>query len=140
MDIKEAQKIASRENLDLVEVSPKADPPVCRVMDFGKFKYDQEKKEKKSKKRQRVSQLKEIRLRPNIENHDYQFKLRHLKKFIKEKNKVRVRVIFRGRENIYKQIGEQILQRVMEDLSDIASPQGVAKPEGKSIIVTLVPK
>jgi len=140
MDTKAALQMAAEHGLDLVEISPNADPPVCRIMDYGKFKYEQEKKAKEAKKKQHVSHLKEIRMRPKIDEHDYQFKLRHLKEFLAEGDRVKVTVIFRGRENIHKEFGRKLLERVVEDSSEVASLQGPLRSEGGSLVAILSPK
>ncbi len=116
----EGIKMAEQEGLDLVEISPDAKPPVCKVMDYGKFRYEIRKKEKDSKKKQHVIIVKEIRLRPRTEDHDLEFKIKHARKFLEQKNKVKFTVMFRGREMAYKEFGEELLDRVVENLEDIA--------------------
>ena len=112
--------MADDEGLDLVEISPDAKPPVCKVLDYGKYRYEISKREKDSKKKQHVIILKEIRLRPRTEDHDLEFKIKHARKFLEQKNKVKFTVMFRGREMAYKEFGEKLLDRVVEKLDDIA--------------------
>ncbi len=140
MAVREAMKIAQDYGLDLVEVSPTAKPPVCRIMDYGKYKYEQNKKLRKAKKRQHVVHLKEIQMRPKIDEHDYQFKLKHIKNFIEHKDRVKVSVEFRGRENAHRELGGNILNRVISDLKDLASIEGSIRSEARSINVVFVPK
>ena len=116
--------------LDLVEVSPNATPPVCRLMDFGKFKYELSKKEKETKKKQHVIVTKEIRLRPKIEEHDFDFKVRHARRFLEEGNRVKATVMFRGREMAHKEFGFKVMEKFQEALDDIAKVDREAKMEG----------
>lgn len=132
--------MADKEGLDLVEISPDAEPPVCKVLDYGKFRYEISKKEKDSKKKQHVIVLKEIRLRPRTEDHDLEFKIKHARKFIEQKNKVKFTVMFRGREMAYKEFGERLLDRVVEKLEDIAKVEMDKKFEGRSLTMTFVNK
>lgn len=133
----EALKKAEEFGLDLVEVAPNANPPVCRIMDFGKYKYEKSKKEKEGRKRQHVITVKEIRMRPKTEDHDLETKLRQARKFLEQKNKVKFTVIFRGRELIYQDMGRQILEKVVAHLSDIAQPEGHIKMEGRRMILVM---
>ncbi|NOX37202.1 MAG: translation initiation factor IF-3 [Calditrichaeota bacterium] len=133
----EALKKAEEFGLDLVEVAPNANPPVCRIMDFGKYKYEKSKKEKEGRKRQHVITVKEIRMRPKTEDHDLETKLRQARKFLEQKNKVKFTVIFRGRELIYQDMGRQILEKVVDHLSDIAQPEGNIKMEGRRMILVM---
>jgi len=130
--------LADDEGLDLVEISPDAKPPVCKVLDFGKYRYEISKKEKDSKKKQHVIILKEIRLRPRTEDHDLEFKIKHARKFLEQKNKVKFTVMFRGREMAYKEFGEKLLDRVVEKLDDIAKIETDKKFEGRSLTMTFV--
>lgn len=127
-------------NLDLVEVSPASRPPVCRILDYGKFKYEQSKKEKQAKKRQHSIQMKEMRYRPKIDEHDYQFKLRHVREFLMAGSKVRTFVMFRGRELAYTEYGKDLLDRLALDLQDIALIDSPAKREGRHMSMILGPK
>jgi translation initiation factor IF-3 len=138
VDTTKALAMAVEANLDLVEVAPNARPPVCRIMNYGKYRYEQSKKAKKSKKSS--SQLKEIRLGPRISDHDYQFKMRHAEKFLQDRNKVRVSVEFRGRQNMYRQQGRELLQRVEEDLKEVGTPESPARDEGRNVVLIMAPK
>lgn len=131
IDTKKALDIARSKGLDLVEVAPKVKPPVCKIMDFGKYQYEQSKKAKVAKKKQHVIHLKEMRFRPKTEEHDYQFKLKHIIDFLKRGNKVKVYVDFRGREMVHKELGMRILDRVKVDIADIAEPEGSTVMEGR---------
>jgi translation initiation factor IF-3 len=119
--------------MDLVEVAANVRPPVCRIMDYGKFLYEQSKKEKAAKKKQHTVQLKEIRFRPKTEEHDYQFKLKHIREFLTEGFKVKTSVIFRGRELVHKELGHKIIERLTADLAEIAEAEGASKLEGRSL-------
>jgi len=140
VNISEALKRAAQAGFDLVEVSPNATPPVCKIMDFGKYKYELGKKEKQTKKKQHVIQVKEIRLRPKIESHDYEFKIRHARKFIEAGNRVKATVLFRGREMAHQEFGERILERLVKDLEDVAKVDRQMKKEGKNLIMYLTKK
>ena len=121
-------------------MAPNANPPVCRIMDFGKYKYEQSKKEKESKKKQHTVVVKEIRLRPKTDVHDLETKIRHARKFLEQKNKVKISVFFRGREMVYQDFGRELLNRVTEMLSDIAEPEGEVKMEGRRMVMVLSAK
>jgi translation initiation factor IF-3 len=136
---REALRKAEEYGLDLVEVAPNANPPVCRIMDYGKYKYEQSKKEKEGKKRQHTIVVKEIRLRPKTDDHDLETKLRFARKFLEQRNKVKVTIIFRGREMVYQEFGRQLMERVKEALSDLAKPEGVIKMEGRRMVMVLTP-
>jgi translation initiation factor IF-3 len=136
----EGIKLAEEEGLDLVEISPDAKPPVCKVMDYGKYMYEIRKKEKDSKKKQHVIVVKEIRLRPRTEDHDLEFKIKHARKFLEQKNKVKFTVMFRGREMAYKEFGEELLDRVAENLEDIAKIEAEKKLEGRRLTMTMILK
>lgn len=136
----EALRLAEEAGLDLVEVAPEASPPVCRIMDFGKYKYEKSKKEKESKKKQHVITVKEIRMRPKTDDHDLETKLKQARKFLENKNKVKFTVIFRGREMAYQEMGYNILEKVMENLSDIAKAESMPKMEGRRMIMVLTNK
>jgi len=131
--------MAKASGLDLVEIAPTAQPPVCKIMDFGKYAYEQRKKEKISKKKQHVIIVKEIRLRPKTDVHDLEFKLKHARSFLESKNKVKFTVQFRGRELAYKHFGADLLDRIEEALGDIAKVEGHRKSEGRfmSMVMTL---
>ncbi len=137
--VKDAIRLATERQLDLVEIAPQADPPVCKIIDFGKFKYEQQKREKIQRKNQVVSVLKEIRLHPNTDVHDFQFKAKHAANFIEEGNKVKVSVLFKGRELAYTEQGEELINRFIETLSDIAKVEVAPKMEGRSMSAILIP-
>jgi translation initiation factor IF-3 len=140
MSTREAVERAREKGFDLVEVSPGAVPPVCRVMDYGKFKYEQSKKAKKAKRKQHVVHLKEIKMRPGIEAHDYGFKINNARKFFETHNKVKFSLIFRGREVTHLDIGMNLLGRVAHDLADVSTIEAPPKKEGMSILMVLCPK
>jgi translation initiation factor IF-3 len=137
---REALGIATEQGYDLVEVAPEAKPPVCRIMDYGKYRYLQSKKAKASKKKQHTIQIKTIRFRPKTEEHDYVFKTKHIKTFLEQGNKVKVSVDFRGRELAHKELGEKIVERLKSDLAELGSPENQHKMEGRSMIMILIPK
>lgn len=137
---RDALTMAQERGLDLVEVSPTARPPVCRIMDYGKFKYEQSKRERVARKKQHVVHLKEVKLRPKIEPHDYLTKLQHARTFLEEKNKVKFTVTFRGREIAHPEQGHKLLVRVLGDLADLASAESHPRSEGRMLTVTLLPK
>lgn len=136
----EALRMARERGLDLVEVAPKSNPPVCRIMDFSKYKYEQEKKERLARKKQKVVRVKEIKLKPNIEENDYQVKLRHLKRFLERGDKAKVTLIFRGREMAHTDIGKNLMNRLMKDLSEIATPEKLPALENKAMVLIMNPK
>jgi len=136
----EAKRIAEDAGLDLVEVAPNARPPVCRIMDYGKYKYEQSKKAKESKKKQHIINLKEMRYRPKIEEHDFQFKTRHVRQFLEEGNKVRCFVLFRGRERAHTEFGQRLLLKVAGVLEDVAQIETHPMMEGRSMNMILAPK
>lgn len=139
LPIGEALERARENGLDLVEVAPNSRPPVCRIMDFGKYKYELAKKDKLSKKKQHSVQLKEMRYRPKIDEHDFQFKTKHVREFLEEGNKVRVFVMFRGREMTHQEFGRKILERVEQELAEIAQVDVPAKMEGYTMSMILSP-
>ncbi len=140
MPIYKAQKLAREKGLDLVEVAPQANPPVCRIMDYAKYKYEQEKKQKESHKKQKIQEVKEIRFRLFIDNHDYQVKLRKIKEFLEEKHRVRIVVFFRGRELSYTDKGKEMLERISQDLADYAVVEREPKLEGRRLSMLVMPK
>ena len=139
MPLQKALDVASNRGLDLVEISPNAEPPVCKILDFGKYKFQLQKKEHDMRKKQNVVHVKEIKLRPTIDNHDYEVKLRSIKKFLNEGNKVKITLRFRGREVTHKEIGMELMQRILDATSDIAKTELDAKLEGRQIIMILAP-
>ena len=140
MPIKEALDRARGLNLDLVEVSPDSRPPVCRIMDYGKFKYELAKKDKMAKKKAHAFQMKEMRFRPKIDEHDYQFKMKHVREFLMTGSKVRTFVLFRGREMTRVDFGQKLLERLAQDLTDIATIDMAAKMEGRSMTMVVSPR
>lgn len=137
---RDALQKAQEVGLDLVEVASQAVPPVCRIMDYSKYKYEQEKKAKEARKHQRVMHLKEIKFKPNIEEHDYQVKLHHLKKFLTRGDKAKVTMIFRGREMSHIDIGKRVLDRVIVDLVEAGELEAPPKKEGRSITLNFMPR
>ncbi len=135
----EALRAATNSELDLVEVSPKAEPPVCRIMDYGKFKYQQSKKAHEAKKKQTVVHLKEVKMRPKTEEHDFQFKLHHIERFLKEGNKTKVTIVFRGRELAHPDLGKNMLGRIIEEAKDWAKVEQLPKFEGRNFVMVLAP-
>lgn len=140
MSPQKALELAEQSDLDLVEIAPNGNPPVCRIMDYGKFKYQQSKKEKISKKKQHVIHVKEIRFRPTIDEHDVQFKVRMARKFLESGNHLRVRILFRGRQIVHPELGRAVLDRVIEQLEDIAKLENPPISEHRSITATFIPK
>ncbi|MEJ2728968.1 MAG: translation initiation factor IF-3 [Deltaproteobacteria bacterium] len=138
--IKEALAAADEAGLDLVEVSPNAKPPVCKIMDYGRYRYEQTKKKQEAKKKQSTFQLKEIKVRPKTGEHDLQVKISHIKKFIGNKDKVKVSVIFRGREITLSELGRAVLQRIIEETEEIAMVEQEPKFEGRILVMVLSPK
>jgi translation initiation factor IF-3 len=136
----EALQKAYSMTLDLVEVAPEARPPVCRIMDYGKFRYEQSKKAREAKKKQTVIELKEIKLRPKTEEHDFLFKARHAEKFLKEGNKAKITMMFRGREMVRMDRGKALLTRFVEALKDVAVVEQAPKVEGRNMTLILAPK
>lgn len=140
MPLREALRIAAEGQMDLVEVAPLAKPPVCRIMDYGKFKYEQQKREKEAKKKQKVVTVKEVKVRPNIEDHDYNVKLKNALRFLQDGDKVKATVMFRGRELSHPELGRQVLVRMAAELKEIANVEREPKLEGKNMIMILAAK
>ncbi|HHY21100.1 MAG TPA: translation initiation factor IF-3 [Bacilli bacterium] len=136
----EALEMAQNANLDLVLVAPNAKPPVCRIMDYGKFRYEQQKKEKEARKNQKVITLKEVRLSPTIDEHDFNTKLRNARKFLEKGDKVKAAIRFRGRQITHSEIGRSVLDRLAKECEDIATVESRAKMEGRSMFLVLAPK
>jgi len=136
----EAMKVAVAAGLDLVEVAPQASPPVCRIMDYSKYKYDQAKKQKEARKKQKVIHIKEIKFHPHISEHDYVFKRQHAEKFLKRGDKVKATMVYRGRELARKETGRKVLQRLAQELVAIAEVEKPPIAEGRSIMMVLMPK
>jgi translation initiation factor IF-3 len=140
LPIHKALAVAGDHGLDLVEVSPTARPPVCKIMDYGRYKYELTKKQQEAKKKQSTFQVKEIKIRPKTGEHDLQTKIGHIKKFIEKKDKVKVTVVFRGREITLSQRGMDLLKRIAEEIDDIATVEQMPKFEGRTVIMILSPK
>ena len=140
LPVEEALDMAREQGYDLVEVAPKASPPVCRIMDYGKYKYEQSKRAKEAKKHQHTIHVKEMKFRPKTEDHDYQFKLKHVRKFLGEGNKAKMTVRFRGREMAHIDRGRKILEKLVEDTQDIAAVELPPKMEGRNMVLVLGPK
>lgn len=140
MKLNDALDLAYEKKLDLVLVAPNSQPPVCKIMNYGKYKFEQTKREKEAKKKQKVLEIKEIRITPNIEQHDFDFKVKNARKFIEDGNKVKITVRFRGRELNYVKLGEDNLNEFANALSDIASPEKKAVLEGKNMFIILAKK
>jgi translation initiation factor IF-3 len=139
MTPREAHALAIQKGKDLIEVVPNANPPVCKIMDFGKFKYELQKKEKLQKKHQHVSQLKELRFHPNTDTHDFEFKAKHAIQFLEDGDKVKATVIFKGREVAYKEFGEDLLNRLTEKLTPYAKVDQPLKMEGRFMVIIFTP-
>jgi translation initiation factor IF-3 len=137
---REALWRAREVGLDLVEISPNADPPVCKILDFGKYKYEQQKKKNEAKKRQKIVEIKEIKIRPNIDDHDYDVKMRQAKSFIGDGDKVKVTLRFRGRELAHVDLGMKVLERVKGELEDIAKVEQMPRMENRQMIMVLAPR
>ncbi|WP_373855394.1 translation initiation factor IF-3 [Desulfocucumis palustris] len=140
MPLREALRVAEEKQLDLVEIAPQAKPPVCRIMDFGKHKYEQSKRDKEAKKKQRIINIKEVKMRPNIEDHDFNVKSKNAARFLKDGDKVKATIIFRGREIVHPGLGQQLLVKLAEELKDMANVERHPKLEGKNMIMILAPK
>ncbi len=139
LPVDQALSRAQELGMDLVEVSPMAKPPVCKIMDYGKFKYTEKKKQNEAKKKQVVVQLKEVKLRPRTEEHDYNVKIGKIREFLGEANKARVTVMFRGREITHRELGQKVLQRVIEDVKEVAVIESAPRMEGRQMFMILAP-
>ena len=139
LTIEQALRMAQENGMDLVEVSPLAKPPVCKIMDYGKFKYTEKRKQSEAKKKQVVVQLKEVKLRPRTEEHDYNVKIKKIREFLEEANKARVTVMFRGREITHRELGHKVLERVINDLKETAVIEAAARMEGRQMFMILAP-
>ncbi len=138
--VREAIVKAEEAGLDLVEISPNAEPPVCKIMDFGKYKYELQKKANEARKKQKVIEIKEIKIRPTIEEHDYQVKLRAARRFLEEGNKVKMTLRFRGREMSHQNLGMEVLQRMEKDLSDLGKVESPPRMEGRQVQMVMGPQ
>ena len=137
---KDAQKMANQKNLDLVKIAPQANPPVCRIMDYGKHMYEQSRKDKEARKNQKIISIKEVWIKPNIEDHDFTFKAKNAYKFLKDGDKVKVSVRFRGREMNYTSLGENVLRKFADAVAEVGTVERKPKLEGRSMIMILNPK
>jgi translation initiation factor IF-3 len=140
LDTFDAIRKAEDFGLDLVEVQPNADPPVCKILDYGKFKYEAQKRANEARKKQKIIEVKEIKLRPNIDEHDYQVKMRNVQKFLNAGDKVKVTLRFRGREMAHQELGANVLTRVREETDELAKVEAMPKMEGRQMIMVLAPK
>lgn len=140
MSVDEAMSHAEEFGLDLVEVSPNADPPVCKILDYGKFKYEAQKKKNEAKKKQKVIEVKEIKMRPNIDEHDYQTKMRSVNRFLGDGDKVKLTMRFRGREMAHQELGLNVLKRVQEEIAEVAKVEAHPKLEGRQMIMVVAPR
>lgn len=140
LDTQDAIRKAEDFGLDLVEVQPNADPPVCKILDYGKFKYEAQKRANEARKKQKIIEVKEIKLRPNIDEHDYQVKMRNVQKFLTAGDKVKVTLRFRGREMAHQELGANVLTRVREETDEFAKVEAMPKMEGRQMIMVLAPK
>ncbi|MGH6947599.1 MAG: translation initiation factor IF-3 [Kiloniellales bacterium] len=138
--IEEAKANAAELGLDLVEISPNADPPVCKIMDYGKFKYEAQKKKNEAKKKQKIIEIKEIKMRPNIDKHDYDVKMRAIHRFLDEGDKVKVTLRFRGREMVHQEIGVNLLERVRTELDELAKVEQYPRLEGRQMTMVMAPR
>ncbi len=140
LPVREALALAQSRGLDLVEVAATSRPPVCRVMDYGKFKYEQNRRARKAKKKQHQMQLKEVKMRPKIEEHDYDFKIQHARAFLGERDKVKLTITFRGREIAHQDLGYKLIQRAIADLAEQATVESPPRSEGRTLTAVLMPK
>ena len=140
LDTFDAIRKAEDFGLDLVEVQPNADPPVCKILDYGKFKYEAQKRANEARKKQKIIEVKEIKLRPNIDEHDYQVKMRNVQKFLNAGDKVKVTLRFRGREMAHQDLGANVLTRVREETDEFAKVEALPKMEGRQMVMVLAPK
>lgn len=140
LDTHEARRLAENEGLDLVEISPTAKPPVCKIMDYGKYKYELDKKKQEAKKHQTVVQIKEVKVRPSTDKHDLETKIKHIRRFIQDGNKAKITVKFRGRELAHRELGMDILQKLIQEVAEIAKVDAEPKFEGKMLSAILAPK
>lgn len=138
--LQEAIEMAFEVGLDLVEVSPNADPPVCKILDYGKYKYEAQKKANEARKKQKTIDVKEIKMRPGIDDHDYEVKMKAVKRFLDDGDKVKMTIRFRGREMAHQDLGLKVLQRVQEEVSEIAKVEQQPKPEGRLMTMVIAPR
>ncbi len=139
VDLDDAKERAANAGLDLVEVAPDARPPVCRLMDYGKYKYEEARKARAAKKKQHTVQIKEVKFRPGIEDHDYKFKTRHVRRFLEDGDRVKVTMMFRGRQMAHPELGMEVLEQVVEDVADVGRIESQPTREGRTLIMMLAP-
>jgi translation initiation factor IF-3 len=140
ISISKALELAEQAALDLVEVAPSADPPVCKILDYGKYKYEAQKKKSEAKKKQKVIDVKEIKMRPGIDDHDYQVKMRNMRRFLEDGDKVKVTIRFRGREMAHQNLGMNVLDRVREELDELSKVEQYPKIEGRQMVMVIAPR
>lgn len=140
MTARDAQRVAEERGLDLVEVAPNARPPVCRIMDYGKFRYEESKREREARKKQKVINIKEVKMRPNIDEHDFQVRLRQAQRFLQEGDKVKATIMFRGRQIVHADLGKKVLDRLLEEVQPLCIVERPARVEGRNMIMILSPK
>jgi translation initiation factor IF-3 len=140
VSVSDALRRAETAGLDLMEVSPTADPPVCKILDYGRFRYEAQKKKNEARKKQKVIEVKEIKMRPNIDTHDYEVKMRSIHRFIGEGDKVKVTMRFRGREMVHQELGKQVLDRVREEMEETAKVEQFPKLEGRQMTMVMAPR
>jgi translation initiation factor IF-3 len=140
LDVREAEEMAVEAGLDLIEISPNADPPVCKIGDYGKYKYEAQKKANEARKKQKVIEVKEIKLRPGIDDHDYDVKMRQMRGFLEEGDKVKVTLRFRGREMAHQDLGVKVLERVRDELADLSKIETYPRLEGRQMVMVLTTK
>ncbi len=138
--VREAIQMAYAVGLDLVEIAPQAEPPVCKILDFGKYKYELQKRRNEARKKQKVIEVKEIKMRPGIDEHDYQVKIRNMRRFLEEGDKVKVTIRFRGREMVHQDLGMKVLDRVRDELDELSKVEQHAKLEGKQMVMVIAPR
>ena len=140
MKVTDAIALAVADGLDLVEIAPNSEPPVCRIMDFGKYQYQEQKRAREARKHQKVIEVKEIKFRPKVDEHDYQFKKKHIERFLEEGDKVKATIFFRGREMAHPEIGRRILARLVDELAEVATPETMPRMEGNQMHTILTGK
>jgi bacterial translation initiation factor 3 (bIF-3) len=140
VNVREAIQMAFAVGLDLVEIAPQAEPPVCKILDFGKYKYELQKRRNEARKKQKVIEVKEIKMRPGIDEHDYQVKMRSMRRFLEEGDKVKVTIRFRGREMVHQDLGMKVLDRVRDELDELSKIEQHAKLEGKQMVMVIAPR
>ncbi len=140
LQLRDALRIAQQVNLDLVEVAPAARPPVCKIMDYGRFKYEQAKRDRETRKNQKIVEIKELKMRPTIEEHDFAVKVRNARRWLEEADKVKASITFRGREIVHSDLGRQILDRLTQEVADLGAPERAPRMEGRFMTMIINPK